>query len=49
MGALVVILAILLVLLLAVVLGSGKRGYGPAGLIGVVALILFIVLFFGYA
>jgi len=49
MDVLITILAILLILLLAAVLGSGKRGYEPAGLIGSVALIMLIALFYAYA
>jgi hypothetical protein len=49
MGVLIAILVILWVLLLTAVLGSGRRGYGPAGLIGAVTLILLILLLYTYA
>ncbi len=48
MGILIALLMILLALMLAAVLGSGRRGDGPAAVIGVVTLILLIVLFYTY-
>ena len=49
MGVLIGLLIILLILSMAAVLGSGKRGYGPAGVIGLFTLILLILLFYTYA
>jgi len=48
MEILATLLVILLVLMLVGALATGKRGYAPAGLIGLVTLILFIILFFAY-
>ena len=49
MGVLIGLLVIVLILMLAAVLGSGRKGYGPAGMIGAVTLILLILLFYAYA
>ncbi len=48
MGVLIGLLVLALVLTMAAVLGSGRKGYGPAGAIGAVTLILLIVLFYAY-
>jgi len=49
MGVLIGLSIILLILILGAVLGSGRKGYGPAGMIGAVTLILLILLFYAYA
>ncbi len=49
MGWLIAFLMLLLALMLAAVLGSGRKGDGPAAVIGVVTLILLVVLFYTYA
>ena len=48
MEVLIGLLVIVLILLLGAVLGSGKRGDGPAGMIGLVTLIVLILMFFAY-
>ncbi len=49
MGALIIVVAVLLILIMAAVLGSGRRGFGPAAVIGLFTLILLILLFYSYA